>query len=84
MTGNKVCVVVCEDDIFQGGSSLGDEVPVDEVVISGIDDVGFTIGLDVVSEYGKHFGLELSNIDSSFILFRDELDVGTHCVSGNN
>ncbi len=79
MSGNKISMVVGEYNIFQVGPSLGDIVPVDEIVVGGVDDVGLTVRLNVVCEDREHAGFELGDIDTGLGVLRDDLNFGGHC-----
>lgn len=53
-----------QDDIFQFGFSLLDKIFISDIIIGWVDEISFAIRLNIVSEYSKHFGFKLGNIDS--------------------
>ena len=81
MPSNKVSMIMCEHNIFQVGSPLADKLPIDKIVIGGVDDIGLTIGLNIVSEDSKHAGLELGDVDAGFLVFGDDFNFGSHVNS---
>lgn len=78
MPSNEVSMVMSQDDIFQVSTSFGHEIPIEKVIVGGVNDIGLAMGLDIVSEDSKHFGFELGNIKALFFKFRDKLNVGSH------
>lgn len=69
MSTDEVCMIVGEDNKLECGSSFGDEVFVDSIVIGWINNVGLAVGFDIVGKDGKHFSFELNDIDSILVEF---------------
>ena len=62
-------MVVSEDNILERGTSFGDKVSEGEPVIGGVNNVGLTLGFNIIGEDSEHFGFELSHIDSVLSVF---------------
>ena len=43
MTTEKIGMVVCKHDILKVGTPFGNKISVDEIVVGGVDEVGFSI-----------------------------------------
>jgi hypothetical protein len=68
MSSNEISMVMCKDNIFQVDSTFVDKLPIDKIVIGRVDDVGLTIGLNVVGKNSKHAGFELGDVNAGFLL----------------
>lgn len=78
MSRNEVSMVVSQDDEFESSVSFLKELIEKEVVISGVNEDSLMIRLNIITEDSKHVGFELSNVDSFFFEFGDELEVRSH------
>jgi hypothetical protein len=71
-------MIVSEKHILKGGISLGNVLLEDRNIIGGIYQESLSVRFDVVSVDSQLWGLELSHIESSSLLFRGDGSLGIH------